>query len=170
MSIRTYFENIATAIKTKNPNVSTVTPGNMPDAILNIPSGGGYPSNVQTFIDDYWTTKGYEYSGNVYNNTSMINALGLVLLNDASQGGLSQVTLSDSLENYSAIVLQGIYNKNRTSNYNTTMMYYPFELNKSYWAGMKDRNNSYTCNVTFIDNTHAALTGIYKQVMIYGLP
>lgn len=41
MSIRTYFENIAEAIKTKNPNITTVTPGNMPNAILNIPSGGG---------------------------------------------------------------------------------------------------------------------------------
>lgn len=41
MSIRTYFENIALAIKEKNPNVVTVTPSQMPDAILNIPSGGG---------------------------------------------------------------------------------------------------------------------------------
>lgn len=170
MSIRTYFENIASAIKTKNPNVTTVTPANMPDAILNIPSGGSLPENVKKYIDDYWTTKAYEYSGNVYGNTSMINDLGLVLLKDASQGGASTVELSDSLENYVAIVLQGIYNKDRTSNYNTTMMYYPFELNKSYWAGMKDRNASYTCNVKFTDNTHATLTGTYRQVMIYGLP
>jgi len=41
MSIRTYFENIAAAIKDKNPDVVTVTPSQMPDEILNIPSGGG---------------------------------------------------------------------------------------------------------------------------------
>ena len=41
MSIRTYFENIANAIKTKNPAVTSVTPAQMPDEILAIPSGGG---------------------------------------------------------------------------------------------------------------------------------
>lgn len=170
MSIRTYFENIARAIKTKNPNVTTVTPADMPDAILSIPSGGGFPANVQKYIDDYSDAfKGYEYVGNVYGNTSMINDLGLVLLGDTSQNSASQVTLSDSLENYSAIVLQGIYKSQRTSSYNTTMMYYPIELNKQYWAGMKDRNDTYTCYVTFDTNTHANLTG-NKQVIIYGLP
>lgn len=52
MSIRTYFENIATAIKTKNPNVTTVTPANMPDAILNIPSGGGNLYDEPIHYDD----------------------------------------------------------------------------------------------------------------------
>lgn len=41
MSIRTYFENIAMAIKEKNTDVVTVTPSEMPAAIRAIPSGGG---------------------------------------------------------------------------------------------------------------------------------
>ena len=51
MSIRTYFENIALAIKEKNPNVVTVTPAQMPDAILNIPSGG---QGIQTISESDW--------------------------------------------------------------------------------------------------------------------
>jgi len=39
MSIRSYFENIAEAIKEKNPDVITVAPSEMPDAILNIQTG-----------------------------------------------------------------------------------------------------------------------------------
>lgn len=111
-----------------------------------------------------------EYIGNVYGNTSMINSLGLVLLGDFSQGGESSGNaLMDSVSNYSGVVLQGIYQKQRTSNYNTSMYYGSPELNASYWAGMKDRNSSYTCDVTFTDSLHVSLTG-NKQVIIYGMP
>lgn len=40
MSIRTYFEEIAAAIKEKNTDVTTITPAQMPDAILNIGGSG----------------------------------------------------------------------------------------------------------------------------------
>ena len=109
-----------------------------------------------------------EYYGNTYGNTGIINALGLVLLCDASQGATT-VELSDSIDNYSAVILQGIYQKNRTSNYNTSMLYDAPVTGTSYWAGMKDRNGSYTCYVNFTDDTHAALSG-NKQVIIYGVP
>lgn len=39
MSIKSLFQNIATAIKEKNPSVSTVTAGDMPQAILDIQTG-----------------------------------------------------------------------------------------------------------------------------------
>ena len=109
-----------------------------------------------------------EYYGSIYNNTGIINALGLVLLCDASQGA-STAELSDSIDNYSAVILQGIYSKNRTSNYNTSMLYDAPVTGTSYWAGMKDRNGSYTCYVNFTDDTHAALSG-NRQVIIYGVP
>ena len=109
-----------------------------------------------------------EYYGNIYNNTGIINALGLVLLYDASQGATT-VELSDSIDNYSAVMLQGIYQKNRTSNYNTSMLYDAPVTGKPYWTGMKDRNNSYACYVNFTDDTHATLSG-NKQVIIYGVP
>lgn len=41
MSIRTYFENIADAIRQKAGTQDTYTPEEMPDAIANLPSGGG---------------------------------------------------------------------------------------------------------------------------------
>lgn len=40
MSIKTLFQDIATAIKTKDSSIQTITPSQMPNAILNI-SGGG---------------------------------------------------------------------------------------------------------------------------------
>lgn len=40
MSIRTYFGNIADAIRQKTGTQDTYTPEEMPDAIINIPSGG----------------------------------------------------------------------------------------------------------------------------------
>lgn len=111
-----------------------------------------------------------EYYGVVYGNTSMIQALGLVLLGDFSQGGATTGNvLEDSIENYSAVILQGIYQKQRTSSYNTSMLYYQFNLGVEYWAGMKDRNTSYDCMVTFTDDQTVSLTG-NKQVIIYGVP
>lgn len=110
-----------------------------------------------------------EYQGTVY-ESSLINTLGLVLLGDFSQqGATSNNILSDSIANYSGVILQGIYNKNRTSSYNTSCLYKDIALNKSYWAGMKDRNNSYDCFVTFTDNQTVSLSG-NRQVIIYGVP
>lgn len=111
-----------------------------------------------------------EYYNYVYGRTAMIEDLGLVLLGDFSQGGAATGNaLSDSIDNYSAILLQGIYRTQRTSEYNTSMLYVDVELNKRYWAGMKDRNSTYDCNVTFTDDQTVSLTG-NKQVIIYGMP
>lgn len=46
MSIKSLFENIADAIKDKNPNVTNVTPDEMPNAIRSIPSGSSSASGV----------------------------------------------------------------------------------------------------------------------------
>ena len=40
MAINTYFKNIADAIREKTGGSAFITPGQMPDEILNIPSGG----------------------------------------------------------------------------------------------------------------------------------
>lgn len=111
-----------------------------------------------------------EYYGNVYNNTAMIEAIELVLLGDFSQGGAATGNaLSDSISHYSAVILQGIYQKQRTSSYNTSMLYADPQLNTAYWAGMKDRNTTYDCHVTFTDANTVSLTG-NRQVIIYGVP
>lgn len=109
-----------------------------------------------------------EYQGNIYGSSAVTGA-NLVLLGDFSQTGApSGNVLSDSLSNYSAILLQGIYRTQRTSGYNTTMMYINPQLNTAYWAGMKDRNRDYDCRVTFTDDTHCDLSG-NRQVIIYGM-
>lgn len=111
-----------------------------------------------------------EYYGNIYGNTAVIAALGLVLLGDFSQGGeAAGNTLADSISSYSAVILNGIYNKSRSSNYNTSMLYHAPVLGTAYWAGMKDRNTSYDCHVTFTDAQTVSLSG-NKQVIIYGVP
>ena len=49
------------------------------------------------------------------------------------------------------------------------MLYVAPVLGNAYWAGMKDRNSSYDCNVTFTDANTVSLSG-NRQVMIYGVP
>lgn len=109
---------------------------------------------------------GYEYTGYLY-DTRTAEDLGLVLLADLSQGADS-ATLTDSISKYSGIILQGIYQKQRTSAYNTSIMYISPVIGNTYWAGMKDRNASYVCNVTLVSDTEVSLTG-NKQVIIYGI-
>lgn len=109
-----------------------------------------------------------EYYGCIYGNSTMIDALGLVLLHDASQGE-SSFTLDDSISSYSGVILQGIYNRQRGSGYNTSILYVEPSLNREYWAGMKDRNTSYDCFVTFTSDTTGTTRG-NQQVMIYGIP
>lgn len=46
MSIRTYFENIADAIKTKGGTSTALTPAEMPRAILDLPTGSSTASGV----------------------------------------------------------------------------------------------------------------------------
>ncbi len=43
MSIKSLFQNIAAAIKTKDTSISSLTPAEMPSAIINLPSGGDTP-------------------------------------------------------------------------------------------------------------------------------
>lgn len=127
---------------------------------------GQASGNVNTYFS--YCPYGAEYPGYIY-GTDKIEECNLVLLADTSQEAVNTVELLSSINNYSAIVLQGIYQSNRTAQYNTTSLYLPILLNHPYWAGMKDRNSSYTCTVTFTDATHATLTG-NKKVLIYGMP
>lgn len=110
-----------------------------------------------------------EYPDPIYNNTALITKYGAVLLADAKSNSADSVTLSDSLSNYAAVILQGVYGSNATSNYNTSIAVVNPQLNKPYWAGMKDRNDKYDCFVSFTNDTTAALTGS-KHCVIYGVP
>lgn len=130
---------------------------------VNIYSGNGMGERVYHY-------RGVEYKGNVYGNTSLIESANIVLLADCGNGASSAVLL-DSLENYSAVILQGVYDRNRESGYNTSVLYAEPEIGngRKYWAGMRDRNTNHDTFVEFTDATHATITG-KKMVMIYGVP
>lgn len=125
---------------------------------------------LEAFVAKFPVLSSAEYYGYVYNQTQILSDIGAVLLGDFSSGGeATGNALSDSIDNYSAVLLQGIYNKYRTSQYNTSMIYVLPELNTAYWTGMKDRNSSYDCVVTFTDDSTVSLSD-NKQVIIYGIP
>lgn len=135
-----------------------------------VPGASPWPSqDVEDYINAIIPVYqgGYEYKGYIY-NTQLATDCGLVLLADASQIADS-VQLAEPITNFSGVVLQGVYNKGRTSQYNTTLLYLSPVLNTQYWAGMKDRNSSHTCYVTFTSDSEATLSG-NKQVIIYGIP
>lgn len=125
--------------------------------------------SVADFIKMWkWDVVAKEYKGHIY-NTSKIADLGLVLLGDFSQGGsASGNVLNDSIANYTGVILQGIYRTDKTVSYDTSILYQDIVLGQEYWAGMKDRNTTYDCLVTFTDNTHCDLSG-NLQVIIYGI-
>lgn len=85
MGIRTYFENIADAIRQKTGTQDTYTPEEMPDAIVNIPSGGGLPTITEDEWDELTTEEKRSYGligvissnsgfqrGFIYNGTDYI--------------------------------------------------------------------------------------------------
>ena len=134
--------------------------------IVDVPSGG-FSQDIESYIA--LTNMGIEYPDYIY-DTSVISDLHLVLLSDMSQNtSATTATLSDNISNYSGIVLQGIYSKNRTSRYNSTYLYISPPLNKACYAGTKDKNNNYACLVTPISDNVVTLSG-NKQVLIYGIP
>lgn len=108
-----------------------------------------------------------EYQANV--SSAMINDCGLDLLLDASSNSQSTRQIDGNFSDYVAVILNGIYYSDKTSNYNTTMIYVNPVKNKSYWTGMRDRNTSYDCYVTFTSETEVTLSGGQKHCVIYGV-
>ena len=120
-------------------------------------------------IDDVYLPELYDtFEFTEYVNESLISDLNLTEL-AAYTTDISSVELSDALTNYSALVIQGLYNNTGTSTYDTTVIYPNMELNKAYWFGVKDRNASYSGTITFTDNTHATLSAS-RKLKIYGIP
>lgn len=146
----------------KNSTTPAVTPTVITAAIA--------AEAAATFRARFPDVTSMEYNGYVY-GAQIASDLSLVLLADASDGSQTTVSLNDSIQNYSAILLQGIYNTQKQSHYNTTKLYVRSQMqeNVQYWAGMKDRNGTYDTFVTFTSNMQATLSG-KKQVLIYGMP
>lgn len=71
---------------------------------------------------------------------------------------VTQLELAHSLNDYDFIAIQGMYNDTISNQYNTTIIHNSIDLETPYWFGVKDRNNSYSGTITFIDDTHAELS------------
>lgn len=53
MAIETYFEDIADAIRERGGTSATLTPAQMPQAILDIPGGGGARPEIKiSYVDN----------------------------------------------------------------------------------------------------------------------
>ena len=115
------------------------------------------------------------YCGEIYNDITDAIAAGISaeLIGDFSSGGQTTGNvLTHPITDYELILLQGVYRQgyrvDPQYSYNDTMVYYDVALNTPYWCGMKDRNSSFTCNVTFTDATHCNLSDV-KRCAIYGI-
>lgn len=122
--------------------------------------------SLSELLSEHPATWQMEYYGYVY-GTSLISNCNMTLLFDGSQGTAATITVPD-ISTYEAVALQGIYQRTRTSQYNTTMIYVTPKLNTRYWTGMKDRNTNYDCFITFTSNTTAVIAGNYQFIM-YGM-
>lgn len=98
-TIKDYFQNIATAIKQKNSEIVTVTPAQMPQAILDIPSGGGGDFSFETPLH-FDNTNGYvNVSGNTGTYTYSPNQLYLSDVYKLTQNHLYILTLGNTRGN-----------------------------------------------------------------------
>ena len=70
MAINTYFQNIANAIRTKTGSAGLITPADMPDEILNIPTG----SNILETPLHTEVRNGYIENGNFYYGINTYNS------------------------------------------------------------------------------------------------
>lgn len=106
-----------------------------------------------------------EYYG--YIDDTLITDGGLVLLGDLLASAGTSLVLSDSISNYDYIAIQGCYDSNGHSEYDTTLLYFNPVTDFPYWFGVKDRNTSYSGEITFTDDTHATLS-TSRRIKIYG--
>ena len=87
MSIKTLFQDIADAIKVKNTSIVSLTPSQMPNAIINLPTVGGLDLSAIDFI-------AFEVVKNRGNNNSYVQLSRLVFYDD-NDNLLTYPTLSD---------------------------------------------------------------------------
>ena len=104
-----------------------------------------------------------------YITSKFLTDSGAVLLSDHKGANTSSGTLSDSLANYDAVIIQGGYNTTGQSEYDTTMIYLNPHLNTPYWFGVKDRNTTYSSYIQFTDNTSFEVSS-QRKFQIYGIP
>lgn len=103
-----------------------------------------------------------------YLTDPIISALNATLLGSLTTAD-DELELSASILDYDVLILQGCYTDGGAgSRYDTSILYLNPEINKSYWFGVRDRNASYSGNITFSDGTHATLSAS-RRIKVYGM-
>lgn len=128
-----------------------------------------------TFKTRFPISSQFEYSG--YITDQIINDFNLIELSRNIEENTTRpsktISLINDISDYSAILIQGMYRANIQSGYNTSMLYVNPQINIEYWGGMKDRNSTYDCYITFDTVNTAVLTGGSAQwgrnCIIYGM-
>ena len=190
MAINTLFKNIADAIRAKTGGAGLLTPAQMPSAIAGIPGNPfDLPDDIETLVNTYFKSiyapsyiigSLYEYLNYISDTFISNNNLDALLTYNGNSGTGNQI-INGNLSDYRALITQGAYYNQRTSQYNTSVLY-PLSWyipndgiyhGKNLWAGMKDRNSSYDVNFSIVnDNTiNIVSRGTANAGMfLYGLP
>lgn len=103
-----------------------------------------------------------------YLTDDVISGLDLELLYDGIESAVETAELAHPITDYDILVLQGCYSATQTSEYNTTLFYVNPDITKTYWFGVKDRNNQYSGILSFTDSTHVSLS-VSRRIKIYGI-
>lgn len=139
------------------------------ESAINTNTNVTFSSSNYDFDEVYDPSLEFEaYEFYSYVNSTFLTDSDAVLLSDHKGANANSGTLSDSLANYDAVIIQGGYDSTGTSQYDTTMIYLNPILNTSYWFGVKDRNASYSSYIRFTDNTSFEVTSA-RKFQIYGI-
>lgn len=115
MSIRTYFENIADAIREKTGEAVTYTPEEMPDAIRNISGGGGTITELQGIRTNY-VQGAYVNSRFVYTPQDTIKIFIKNLASPAAYGNWPKILTRASGANNSPSLGYNLWNGRKVIN------------------------------------------------------
>lgn len=133
MAIETFFKNIADAIRTKGGTIATLTPAQMPQAIADLPSGGGgiklltptvtddnggYVNNnyyyhfTGDYLSDIYTLEVSHYYYAFLGNTVGNKFKGVLLSTNpiGSSGNLTGISIGNQVNNPSNGVISGRIN------------------------------------------------------------
>lgn len=115
MSIRTYFENIADAIREKGGTSDALTPEEMPQAILDLPSGGGTITELQGIRTNY-VQGAYIDSRFVYTPQDTIKIYIKNLASPASYGNWPVIMTRASGASNSPVLAYNLWNGRKVIN------------------------------------------------------
>lgn len=166
MSIKTLFQDIADAIKVKDTSIVSLTPSQMPDAIINLPSGSDIDyTNINVVGMFVKAVKG----GNISNFRCQVGTI--ILYNDNIEYAWNSNSIISSIS--TALITQNEEDFFRClkNDYSNT---YKWLVRNSYYngypcLGMAILNNSIDCTVFNKWKWYTANDGSERDPVSFGL-